>query len=34
MGALQLWEYRMRWYGEDEKTARAMVAGANADVVE
>ena len=20
------WEYRRRWYGEDEKTARAMAA--------
>lgn len=34
MGALQLWEYRMRWYGEDEKTAKKMTAGSNADVVE
>lgn len=26
MGAMQLWEYRMKWYGEDEKTAKAMVS--------
>ena len=23
-GAMQLWEYRMKWYGEDEATAKAM----------
>ena len=25
MGAMPLWEYRAKWYGEDEKTARAVV---------
>lgn len=25
-GLMAKWEYRMRWYGEDEKTARAMAA--------
>ena len=25
-GIMQKWEYRMKWYGEDEKTAKAMVA--------
>lgn len=34
MGAMPLWEYRMKWYGEDEKTAKSMVAGSEADVVE
>ena len=27
MGAMQLWEYRMKWYGEDEETAKAAVMG-------
>jgi len=22
LGILQAWEYRMKWYGEDEKTAK------------
>lgn len=26
-GIMQKWEYRVKWYGEDEKKARAMVAG-------
>lgn len=26
MGAMMLWEYRAKWYGEDEKTAKSMVA--------
>lgn len=26
IGAMQLWEYRMKWYGEDEKTAKANVS--------
>lgn len=26
MGAMQLWEYRMKWYGEDEETAKKNVA--------
>ncbi len=25
IGAMQLWEYRMKWYGEDEETAKSMV---------
>ena len=25
MGAMQLWEYRMKWYGETEKQAKAAV---------
>lgn len=25
IGALNLWEYRVKWYGEDEKTAKAML---------
>lgn len=24
-GLMQLWEYRVRWYGEDEATARRSV---------
>lgn len=28
MGAMQLWEYRAKWYSEDEKTAKAAVASA------
>lgn len=24
-GILQKWEYRVKWFGEDEKTARAMI---------
>jgi A118 family predicted phage portal protein len=34
MGVMPLWEYRMKWYGEDEKTAKEMTAGDNAEVVE
>jgi len=34
LGAMPLWEYRMKWYGEDEETARSMVAGSSAEVVE
>ena len=26
MGALPVWAYRMKWYGEDEETAKKMVA--------
>lgn len=33
MGAMPLWEYRMKWYGEDEKTAKAMV-GVQEEVIE
>ena len=25
MGAMQLWEYRMKWYGETEEQAKAAV---------
>ena len=25
IGAMQLWEYRMKWYGEDEATAKSMI---------
>lgn len=34
MGVMPLWEYRMKWYGEDEETAKAMTTGSNAGVVE
>lgn len=34
MGAMQLWEYRMKHYGEDEKTAKRMVAGAEPDFLD
>ena len=34
MGVMSLWEYRMKWYGEDEKTAKEMTAGDNVEVVE
>lgn len=33
MGAMPLWEYRMKWYHEDEATAKMMVSD-TADVVE
>ena len=33
MGAMQLWEYRAKWYNEDEKTAKSAV-GALAEVIE
>ena len=33
-GAMPLWEYRAKWYNEDEKTARKMTQGSNADVME
>lgn len=33
MGAMQLWEYRMKWYGEDEETAKRMV-GIQEEVIE
>lgn len=33
MGAMQLWEYRMKYYKEDEETAKRMVIQ-NADVIE
>lgn len=34
MGAMPLWEYRMKWYGEDEKTAKAMTTDTTAEVLE
>lgn len=34
MGAMQLWEYRMKWYSEDEKTAKAHVASSDEGVIE
>lgn len=33
IGAMPLWEYRMKWYHEDEETARKMVSDV-ADVIE
>lgn len=34
MGILQPWEYRARWYGEDEETAKAMVNQPDKDIIE
>lgn len=34
IGAMPLWEYRMKWYGEDEKTAKSMIADSSAEVIE
>ncbi len=34
MGVMPLWEYRMKWYGEDEKTAKAMTSNSTAEVIE
>ena len=25
MGVMPLWEYRVKWYGEDEETAKSMI---------
>ncbi len=33
MGAMQMWEYRAKWYNEDEETAKAAVA-TEAEVIE
>ena len=33
VGAMPLWEYRMKWYGEDEKTAKSKISD-NADVID
>lgn len=33
MGAMPLWEYRMKWYSEDEATAKSVV-GTPAEVIE
>lgn len=34
MGAMMLWEYRMKWYHEDEATAKAKIAEGTAEVIE
>lgn len=34
MGAMPLWEYRMKWYNEDEATAKAKVQMDDGDVIE
>jgi len=34
MGAMPLWEYRMKWYNEDEETAKAAVQVDDKDVIE
>lgn len=34
IGAMPLWEYRMKWYGEDEETAKAKVSNSSAEVIE
>ena len=34
MGVMQLWEYRMKWYGEDEETAKRMVQSPEGDIIE
>jgi hypothetical protein len=34
MGVMPAWEYRMKWYGEDEKTARRMTDESAAGVIE
>jgi Phage portal protein, SPP1 Gp6-like. len=33
IGAMQLWEYRAKWYGEDEKKAKSMI-NQPADIIE
>ena len=33
VGAMPLWEYRMKWYGEDEKTAKSKISD-NVDVID
>lgn len=33
MGVMQLWEYRMKWYGETEEQAKKMVANTNTEVI-
>lgn len=30
-GLMQKWEYRVKWYGEDEQTAKSMVSGVSDD---
>ncbi len=34
MGVMPLWEYRMKWYGEDEQTAKKMTSDSVAQVLE
>lgn len=34
IGAMQLYEYRMKWYGEDEETAKKKIAEGTAEVIE
>ncbi|GAB5081337.1 hypothetical protein Osc1_05100 [Hominimerdicola sp. 21CYCFAH17_S] len=34
MGVMPLWEYRMRWYGEDEATAKSMTLDSIANVLD
>lgn len=34
MGVMQLWEYRMKWYGEDEATAKRMVQSPEQEIIE
>ena len=34
MGIMPLWEYRMKWYGEDEETAKKMTSDSAAEVIE
>ena len=34
IGAMQLWEYRAKWYAEPEETAKAMVQMDDRDVIE
>lgn len=34
MGAMPLWEYRMKWYNEDEATAKSRVQIDDEDVIE
>ena len=34
MGIMPLWEYRMKWYGEDEETAKKMTSDSTAEVIE
>ena len=34
MGIMPLWEYRMKWYSEDEETAKKMTSDSTAEVIE
>ena len=34
MGIMPLWEYRMKWYGENEETAKKMTSDSTAEVIE